>query len=91
MIKAVIFDLDGVLVESKDWHYTALNSALLSIDPKYVISYDEHLCIYDGLTTTRKLELLSINKGLEKRYFDKKYINSKNFLIAQLKTRQIYY
>jgi HAD superfamily hydrolase (TIGR01509 family) len=71
MIELIIFDLDGVLVESKDWHYTALNSALLSIDPKYVISYDEHLCTYDGLTTTKKLELLSINKGLDKIHFNK--------------------
>jgi HAD superfamily hydrolase (TIGR01509 family) len=68
--KLVIFDLDGVLVESKDWHYTALNDALLKIGNEYVISIDEHLSKYDGLTTTKKLELLSINKGLEKKYFD---------------------
>ena len=28
MIKAVIFDMDGVLIEAKDWHYEALNKAL---------------------------------------------------------------
>ena len=28
MSKIVIFDLDGVLVEAKDWHYEALNLAL---------------------------------------------------------------
>lgn len=27
-IKAVLFDMDGVLVEAKDWHYEALNRAL---------------------------------------------------------------
>ena len=27
-IKAVIFDMDGVLIEAKDWHYEALNQAL---------------------------------------------------------------
>ena len=27
-IKAIIFDMDGVLIESKDWHYEALNRAL---------------------------------------------------------------
>lgn len=28
MIKAIIFDLDGVLVETKDIHFEALNEAL---------------------------------------------------------------
>ena len=27
-IKAVLFDMDGVLVEAKEWHYEALNRAL---------------------------------------------------------------
>ena len=71
MIELIIFDLDGVLIESKDWHYTALNDALYKVDEKYVISYDDHLCIYDGLTTTKKLDLLSANKGLDKKYFNK--------------------
>jgi HAD superfamily hydrolase (TIGR01509 family) len=71
MNKLVIFDLDGVLVDSKDWHYEALNKALENIGSNYVISYEEHLAIYDGLNTTKKLELLSINKGLEKQHYNK--------------------
>ena len=70
MIKLVIFDLDGVLIDSRDVHYEALNSALGYIDPKFKISRQEHLSTYDGLNTTRKLELLHLNKGLEKQYFD---------------------
>jgi hypothetical protein len=27
-IKAVIFDMDGVLIDAKDWHFDALNRAL---------------------------------------------------------------
>ena len=27
-IKAVLFDMDGVLIEAKDWHFEALNRAL---------------------------------------------------------------
>ena len=39
MLKVVIFDLDGVLIDSKDLHYKALNYALEEIDYKYIISY----------------------------------------------------
>ena len=39
LIKHIIFDLDGVLVDIKDIHYKALNEALSLIDPKYIISY----------------------------------------------------
>ena len=39
MIKLVIFDLDGVLVETKDSHFHALNQALgdFNFIYKYVI------------------------------------------------------
>jgi len=36
MIELIIFDLDGVLIESKDWHYDALNNALSNIKGDYV-------------------------------------------------------
>ena len=64
MIKLVIFDLDGVLVDARELHYEALNKALGSIDDKYVIQRDEHLSTYDGLSTTKKLKMLTENKGL---------------------------
>lgn len=70
MIKLVIFDLDGVLIDSRDVHYDALNQALASIDPKFIISREEHLSTYDGLNTTRKLEMLHQEKGLPKDQFD---------------------
>lgn len=64
LIKLIIFDLDGVLVDSKDLHFVALNKALESIDTKYIISMDHHLTQYDGLPTRRKLEILSATRGL---------------------------
>ena len=60
-IKLIAFDLDGVLIETKEFHFKALNEAL---GKEYEISLSEHLSIYDGLKTTRKLELLSENKSL---------------------------
>lgn len=62
----IIFDLDGVLIDSKEIHYDALNYAIETVfgDKKYIISKEEHLSIYDGLPTKRKLELLTQKKGL---------------------------
>ena len=64
MNKLVIFDLDGVLIDSRDMHYEALNCALSKVDEKYAISRDEHLSVYDGLPTSRKLTMLTENKNL---------------------------
>ena len=71
MIKLIIFDLDGVLVDARELHYNALNRALKSIDEKYVIERAEHLSTYDGLSTTKKLNLLTRNKGLPNKLHDK--------------------
>jgi len=64
MNKLVIFDLDGVLIDSRDMHYEALNRALSNVDKKYVITRDEHLSVYDGLPTSRKLTMLTEKKNL---------------------------
>lgn len=62
MIKAVVFDMDGVLIEAKEWHYDALNRALRLFG--YEISRFDHLTTFDGLPTRRKLEMLSTTEGL---------------------------
>ena len=64
MNKLVIFDLDGVLIDSRDMHYEALNMALSEINCKYVINRDEHLSFYDGLPTSQKLAMLTQRKNL---------------------------
>ena len=68
--KLIVFDLDGVLVEAKQIHYETLNKALAEVDDFYVITEAEHLSTYDGLKTSQKLELLSKNKGLLKKYYE---------------------
>ncbi len=62
--KAVIFDLDGVLVDATEWHFEALNRALKLFG--YEISRYQHLAEYNGLPTRTKLEMLTIEKGLPK-------------------------
>lgn len=61
-IKAVLFDMDGVLIEAKDWHYEALNKSLGLFG--YEITRAEHLSSYDGLPTKVKLKKLTLEKGL---------------------------
>lgn len=61
-IKAILFDMDGVLIEAKDWHYEALNRALDLFGMP--ISRFDHLTTFDGLPTRQKLQMLSIERGL---------------------------
>jgi HAD superfamily hydrolase (TIGR01509 family) len=68
MIKAVIFDMDGVLIEAKEWHYEALNRALRLFG--YEINRYEHLTTYDGLPTRKKLEILSLEASLPTQLHD---------------------
>ena len=61
-IRCVLFDLDGVLVDATEWHYEALNRALRLFG--FDITRYEHLSSYNGLPTMRKLQMLSVEKGL---------------------------
>lgn len=61
-IKAVLFDMDGVLIEAKDWHYEALNKALDLFGMP--ISRVDHLMTFDGLPTRKKLEMLTLERDL---------------------------
>lgn len=81
-IKAVLFDLDGVLVDAKEWHYVALNKALEKhdCDP---ISRQDHLTSFDGLPTRVKLRMLSKVKQVPEGLHDQIY-ETKQQLTAEL-------
>lgn len=68
MIKAILFDMDGVLIDAKDWHYEALNRALEHFG--YTISRESHLSTFDGLPTRQKLRMLSSSRGLPEGLHD---------------------
>ena len=70
MIKAIIFDLDGVLVDTKIIHFEALNMALKKYNFKK-ISMDDHIKIFDGLPTNEKLKILNKRENLSKNSFFK--------------------
>jgi beta-phosphoglucomutase len=62
MTKAVLFDMDGVLIDATEWHYEALNEALAIFG--FIIEREEHLARFNGMTTRKKLEILSSEKNL---------------------------
>lgn len=70
MIKLVIFDLDGVIIDLKDCHYESLNEALRDFSNQYVIEEEEHYKFYDGLPTKQKLKMLSKYKNLPESSYD---------------------
>ena len=70
MIKLIIFDLDGVLVDSKKLHFDALDKALSLISQEYRISYQDHLTSYDGLSTNKKLKMLCETKDFPRDEID---------------------
>ncbi len=69
--KLIIFDLDGVLINSRELHYNALNDAIEQVcGVTYTIGWNEHLSKYDGLPTKKKLEMLTREKGLTANLYD---------------------
>lgn len=70
MNKLIIFDLDGVLIDTKKMHFDALNYALKLIDPKYVISKEDQDLIYEGLPTRQKLGILTQRVGLDPQHYE---------------------
>ena len=87
MIKAIIFDLDGVLVDTKQIHFEALNESLKKYNFKQ-ISIDDHIKVYDGLPTIEKLKILEKKRILSKKYF-KKLNNYKQKITTSILKKRI--
>ena len=92
MIKAIFFDLDGVLVDTKLIHFEALNQALNKIKKKK-ISFKDHVEIYDGLPTITKLGILKkkikINTIDEKKIIKFKQKKKKKIIKKKIKKKKL--
>lgn len=86
MIKLIISDFDGVLLDLKEIHFESLNRALASVDEKFKISPEEHVKVFDGLSTKRKLKLLSELKGFPIDKFDSVNELKQQFTVELLST-----
>ena len=69
VIKAIIFDLDGVLFHGVDLHFAALNTSLAAVDSKYIISLGDERQ-YNGIPTRVKLQRLTEERGLPRHMHD---------------------
>ena len=70
MIKAILYDLDGVLVDATEWHYESLNIALKEI-AGFIIERDEHISTFNGIPTKKKMEILNEQNRLSPKLFQK--------------------
>lgn len=84
MVKAILFDLDGVLVDACDYHYEALNRALLESPYAFVISPQEHDAVFNGLPTKEKLRMLVHDRRIKPHHWkeieDKKQRYTRGFI-----------
>lgn len=75
-IKAILFDLDGVLVNTTQLHYETFRDALQEVVPTCKLSWADHETRFEGMTTRSKLDVLE-KEGVVKQdqfqaIFDKK-------------------
>lgn len=90
MIKLIIFDLDGVLIEAKEIHYETLNHAIRDVtnSTEFVINLEEHLSLYDGRKTTEKLQMLTDRKGLPADMHSQIFDTKQAYTLRALRTVQ---
>lgn len=85
----VVFDLDGVLVDTRHLHFEALNDALAQYSEKFTISEHEHSFIYDGLDTFTKLSELTKRKGLNPDFHEEIWALKQRFTQDRLNNVQV--
>lgn len=88
-IKLILFDLDGVLVDTKKIHFQTLNQAIEEIGGReFIIEWEEHLRLYDGLKTLQKLELLTKHKKLPSDFHHHIWIKKQQLTLKELRSIQ---
>ena len=84
MIKQIIFDLDGVIIDSRELHWKSFSRAIEECCPEYFISEEEHIAKYDGLPTREKLQILTEEKGLPKEMYNKIFKKKQSWTIRTM-------
>jgi HAD superfamily hydrolase (TIGR01509 family) len=85
MIKLIVFDLDGVLVDSVHIHKNTLNEAIKEIaGSEFIPTDEEEELYYNGLKTHDKLHLLIKDKGLPSKYFTEIWNKKQSLTLSEL-------
>jgi len=88
-IRAILFDLDGVLVDATEIHYRALNRALRETCG-FEIDHSEHDLKFNGLPTKTKLSLLIKQKRVLDNQLDKIYQVKQRYTFDEIITANLY-
>jgi len=82
-VKAIIFDLDGVLFDGVNIHFKSFNKALSNVDEKYTISSaDEHK--FNGIPTRMKLKKLTEERGLPSECHQRVWEQKQHFFLESI-------
>ncbi len=84
MIKAILWDLDGTLVDACEVHYSALNMALKECS-NYEISREEHHSTFNGLPTKVKLEKLIERGDIKKEDYSRIWELKQGYTVDAIK------
>jgi HAD superfamily hydrolase (TIGR01509 family) len=83
-MKCVLFDLDGVLVNSRVLHFETFRDALKEVVPDFQITWSEHEKEMDGLPTRSKLRMLLSKGVLTKEESERVYQKKQELTLASL-------
>jgi len=89
MIRAILFDLDGVLVDATEIHYKALNRALKETC-SFEIDKAEHDLKFNGLPTKTKLSVLIKQKRVLDSQLDRIYQVKQKYTSIEIDQTNLY-
>lgn len=84
MIKAILFDADGVLCEAVELHFESLNDALAEVG--FRVERGEEEARYNGKTTRTKLRMLTEEKGLPEEFHDLVFERKQHYTMKRFAT-----
>ena len=85
MIKLIVFDLDGVLIDSVNIHINSFNESVKIIaGEEFIPTNEENEKYYNGLKTSDKLNLLTKYKNLPIKYHKEIWDKKQSITINEL-------